>query len=85
MHKLEDLVHQSTAKNTGRRYLLAVSGGLDSMVLLSIFHALKLSFEVAHVNYQLRGLESENDQKLVETFCSKNSIKIHVCRTDLKP
>ena len=84
MHKLEDLVHQATAKHSDRRYLLAVSGGLDSMVLLSIFHALKLSFEVAHVNYQLRGLESENDQKLVETFCSKNSIRIHVCRTDLK-
>jgi tRNA(Ile)-lysidine synthase len=84
MHKLEDLVHQSTAKNTGGRYLLAVSGGLDSMVLLSIFHTLKLPFEVAHVNFQLRGLESENDQKLVETFCSKNSIRIHVCRTDLK-
>ena len=84
MHKLEDLVHQSTAKHSDRRYLLAVSGGLDSMVLLSIFHALKLPFEVAHVNYQLRGLESENDQKLVETFCSKNSIKIHLCRTDLK-
>ena len=84
MHKLEDLVHQSTAKNTGGRYLLAVSGGLDSMVLLSIFHTLKLPFEVAHVNYQLRGLESENDQKLVEAFCSKNSIRIHVCRTDLK-
>lgn len=84
MHKLEDLVHQSTAKNTAGRYLLAVSGGLDSMVLLSIFHALKLSFEVAHVNYQLRGIESENDQKLVEAFCSKNSIRIHVCRTDLQ-
>ena len=60
------------------KYLLAVSGGADSMVLLNLFTELKLSFEVAHVNYGLRGLDSEADQLLVEEICKENNILLHL-------
>ncbi|MBH2025106.1 MAG: tRNA lysidine(34) synthetase TilS [Flavobacteriales bacterium] len=59
-------------------YLLAVSGGADSMVLLHLFTGLKLHFEVAHVNYKLRGKDSEDDRETVENFCVENNISFHV-------
>lgn len=73
--------HQST-------FLLAVSGGADSMTLLYLFQKTGLKFEAAHVNYKLRGKESDLDQKLVEDFCMKNEIKFHlykVSEKDRKP
>lgn len=69
-------------------YLLAVSGGADSMVLSYLFQGLKLNFQVAHVNYKLRGRDSDLDQKMVQDFCEKNHIKFHlyeVSEKDNKP
>ena len=59
-------------------YLLAVSGGVDSMVLAALFHDLGVKFQVAHINYKLRGEDSELDQKVVQDFCEKNHIKFNV-------
>lgn len=72
-------------------YLLAVSGGADSMVLAYLFNELRDSgykFQVAHINYKLRGEDSDLDQKVVEDFCRKNNIKFHsyeVSEKDKKP
>lgn len=58
------------------------------MVLLHLFHVSGLKFEVAHINYKLRGKDSGDDQKLVEDFCLKNKIKFHlygVSEKDKKP
>lgn len=60
------------------QYLLAVSGGADSMVLLELFKDSGLQFQVAHVNYKLRGADSELDQKLVEEYCNSHGIKLHI-------
>ncbi len=62
-------------------YLLAVSGGVDSMVLAHLFNELRDSdyeFHIAHINYHLRGEDSNLDQKLVSDFCLKNNIKFHL-------
>ena len=61
-----------------RKFLLAVSGGVDSMVLAYLFQALGLKFQVAHVNYHFRGEDSNDDQKLVEDFCAKNKMVFHL-------
>ena len=71
-----------------KKFLLAVSGGVDSMVLLHLFKVSGLKFEVAHINYKLRGNDSDLDQKLVEEFCIKNNIKYHlyqISEKDKKP
>ncbi|MCU7618319.1 tRNA lysidine(34) synthetase TilS [Chryseobacterium sp. PBS4-4] len=65
-------------------YLLAVSGGADSMVLAFIFKALGLNFQVAHVNYQLRGKDSDLDKKVVEDFCIYHNIKFHLYKVSEK-
>ena len=69
-------------------YLLAVSGGADSMVLATLFHDFGVKFQVAHINYKLRGQDSDLDQKVVQDFCEKNHIKFNlyeVSEKDNKP
>lgn len=61
-----------------KKFLLAVSGGADSMVILKMFQVRNLKFEVAHINYKLRGEDSDLDQKTIEDFCEKNNIKLHI-------
>ena len=71
-----------------RKHLLALSGGADSMVLAHLFFESNLSFHAAHINYRLRGSDSEADKKTVEDFCFKNKIPLHVYEVsekDLKP
>lgn len=82
--QLENLISFPEKKT----FLLAVSGGADSMVLAFIFKVLGLNFQIAHVNYKLRGEDSDLDQKVVENFCFKNEIKFHlheVSEKDKKP
>lgn len=56
------------------KILLAISGGIDSMVMLHLFQECKFKFSVAHANFQLRDSESEGDENFVKDFCKKNSI-----------
>jgi len=54
--------------------LLAVSGGVDSMVLATLFLESEINFVVAHCNFQLRGSESDEDEKHVDSWCKKHGI-----------
>jgi tRNA(Ile)-lysidine synthase len=63
-------------KNDG--LLIAVSGGMDSMCLLFAINELhKGVIEVAHMNYHLRGMDSDKDEKLVKRICNDLNIKCH--------
>lgn len=59
------------------KHFIAVSGGVDSMVLLHLMRSSNLAFEVLHVNYHLRGEESVKDQLIIEQYCAKHKIKFH--------
>lgn len=61
-----------------KKFLVAVSGGADSMVLATLMKKAGCHLEAAHVNYHLRGNDSERDQRLVEDFCRKHGIKLHL-------
>lgn len=77
---MENLLENFREKN----FLLAVSGGVDSMVLASLFQSLGLLFEVAHINYKLRGKDSDADEKVVENFCNNHQIKFHLYKVSEK-
>lgn len=64
--------------------LLAVSGGIDSMVMLSLF--LKTGFKtgIAHCNFCLRSEESDKDEELVRDFASENKVRFHCERFKTK-
>lgn len=59
-------------------YFIAVSGGVDSMLLLELMFQEKLPIHVLHVNYHLRGIASEEDELLVRNYCKSNNIPITV-------
>jgi tRNA(Ile)-lysidine synthase len=68
----------------GQHLLLAVSGGPDSIALLSLLAALapswRLKLTVVHFNYGLRGSESDGDESFVSSFCQARNIPLVVRR-----
>lgn len=66
------------------RLLVAVSGGRDSMLLVDLLFQLGYDFGIAHVNYQLRGEDSESDEEFVRQFCEKYTIPFFVSRADIQ-
>ncbi len=68
----------------GGPVLLGVSGGIDSMVMATLFAAVGIDFGVAHCNFQLRGAEADLDEQLVHDWCSTNNIPFHTTRFDTK-
>ena len=66
------------------RVLLAVSGGVDSMTMADLFQhsALRLPLAVAHVNFQLRGADSDSDEALVRRWCERSGIPFFVKRVE---
>ncbi len=60
----------------GSKLLLAVSGGVDSVVLTHLCHDSKLDFSVAHCNYNLRGEESDADEKFVVDLADSLEVEV---------
>ncbi|RIJ47181.1 tRNA lysidine(34) synthetase TilS [Maribellus luteus] len=56
------------------RVLLAVSGGIDSMVLLHLFEQSGFEYGVAHCNFRLRGEESDGDERFVREYVQMHGI-----------
>lgn len=69
---------------TDAKFLIAVSGGVDSMTCLALALKLNLKIAVAHVNFQLRAQEGDAETQLVTQFCKKNKIPIYVLKKDTK-
>jgi len=68
--------------NTQSRFLLAVSGGVDSMVLWSLFQQSNLNFGIAHVNFSLRGEDSNLDAQFVKKQAEKLKVECHYLKAD---
>ena len=66
----------------GKKLLLAVSGGIDSMVLVHLCHQLNLDFAIAHCNFQLRGVESNEDEAFVKSHAEKMQVPVFIERFD---
>src|SRR5690348_1765578 len=64
------------------RLFIAVSGGVDSVVLCHLCFVNGLAFEMAHVNFGLRGDESDGDEQFVRQIASHFGVKLHVLKAD---
>ncbi|MCU0419163.1 MAG: tRNA lysidine(34) synthetase TilS [Cyclobacteriaceae bacterium] len=58
----------------GSRFVVAASGGLDSVVLAHLMHQTRQSFCVAHANFQLRGAAAEGDEAFVRQWAEARGI-----------
>jgi len=64
------------------RILLAVSGGIDSVVMCELFHQSGIRFDIAHCNFSLRGEESDGDERFVRNLAERLKVSIHVKKFD---
>ena len=62
--------------------LVAVSGGIDSMVLCDLLLKSGYVFSVAHCNFQLRGADSDNDELFIKDFCERHKISCFIRKFD---
>ena len=60
------------------KVILALSGGIDSMVLADLLLKAKVEFVAAHCNFHLRGEESDGDEKFVRDYAERNGIQCFV-------
>lgn len=72
-----DFIRDNNLASGSDKLLLGVSGGIDSMVMLSLFRKAGFSVAVAHCNFSLRGDESDGDERLVIQECEVNGIELH--------
>lgn len=75
--KFQNHIDQNFPQLKDKKLFLAVSGGIDSMVLVHLCAQLNLNFEVLHCNFQLRGVESEADLQFVVSYCQQQAIAVH--------
>ena len=82
LEKFQSHITQNFPFLTGKKLLLATSGGLDSMVMVHLFKKLPFEFAIAHCNFQLRGIESFGDQNFIQDYAAANEILIFVTQFD---
>src|SRR5258708_7906607 len=72
----------------GSRVIVAVSGGADSVCLLHVLMELapkmELQLEVAHLNHQWRGDESDGDERFVRDLAAKLNLRFHGTKARLE-
>lgn len=63
--------------------LLAISGGLDSVVLAHLLSQNNFQFSLAHMNFQLRGEDSNKDEKFVKELAKQLGVKVYVKKVEI--
>jgi tRNA(Ile)-lysidine synthase len=84
---LEDFINFVQKENLFRadeKILVAVSGGMDSMVLSKLFSMAKFNFGIAHVNFSLRGEESLADEVFVKKWAKTLKVPYYSIVFDTK-
>ena len=82
LQKFQNHTQQNFSFLKEKKLLVAVSGGMDSMLLVDLFQKLKFDFTLAHCNFQLRGTESDGDENFVVTYAKQNDITCFVAKFD---
>ncbi len=84
---IKDTIRRYGMLNSGDRVVVAVSGGPDSVCLLSVLHALSgelgISLHVAHLDHRFRGAESANEALFVEKLAKKLAIPATIENIDV--
>ncbi|MDN3669727.1 tRNA lysidine(34) synthetase TilS [Echinicola jeungdonensis] len=84
---LEQFIRHIREKNlldTEKRYLLAISGGLDSVCLAKLLKLGGIPFAMAHCNFGLRGEESNEDEAFVRSLASEWGVEVFVNKMETK-
>lgn len=77
LQKVKEYIVRNQLLTEGSKILVAVSGGADSMVLLFILQKLGYRCSVAHMNFNLRGQASDEDEKFVKSYATKHHLDFY--------
>lgn len=78
----QDYLAKNVSFLKDKKLLLAISGGIDSMVMIDLFYRQNFQIAIAHCNFQLRGIESFEDQQFIENFAEKNNVPVFITQFD---
>ncbi len=74
--RFNEFVSENRLFNSGQKILLAVSGGMDSMVLWDLFNRTQFKYSIVHCNFQLRGADSDHDEAFVKQQAVMHGVKL---------
>jgi tRNA(Ile)-lysidine synthase len=77
-NKLKNIIHNLDESLKDKKFLLAVSGGADSVALAHLFKKFQYRFIIAHCNFNLRGNESNLDEKFVQILGKNLQIPTYI-------
>lgn len=82
LNKVKAYIEQHQLLQVGKRYLVALSGGADSVCLLLLLRELGYQTDAVHCNFHLRGEESNRDEDFVKSLCEDQHVELHVIHFD---
>lgn len=77
LKRVSDFINIRHLLDKDGKYIVALSGGADSVTLALTLCDLGYNIEAAHCNFHLRGDESDRDENFCIDFCKENSIELH--------
>jgi tRNA(Ile)-lysidine synthase len=75
--KVDSYIRKHNLLNSNDLYLVALSGGADSVALLLLLHEHGYKVHAAHCNFHLRGDESDRDEQFCVDLCNRLGIELH--------
>lgn len=84
IHRIEDYISRNHLLEKDGKYLVALSGGADSVTLLWVLHELRYQIEACHCNFLLRGAESDRDEQFCVQLCEQLGIPLHRIHFDTR-
>ena len=82
--KIVGFIEQHQLLSHGEKYLVALSGGADSVALLLLLCQLDYDVEAVHCNFRLRGEESDRDEQFCISLCRREAIPLHLVHFDTR-
>lgn len=83
-NKVADFIRREQLLTRDGLHLVALSGGADSVALLTVLLRLGYRVEAVHCNFRLRGEESERDERFVESLCAACHVPLHLAHFDTR-
>ena len=85
--KVQAFLQQEQLLQAGQWVILALSGGADSVALLSVCKELQDEYNLhllaAHVNHGIRGEEADQDEAFCQTLCKQLNVELRVLHADV--
>ncbi|MEP7252350.1 MAG: tRNA lysidine(34) synthetase TilS [Ginsengibacter sp.] len=82
LHKFSSYITKQNLFTKNDQLIIAVSGGVDSVVLCELCSTAGFHFKIAHCNFQLRGQESERDETFVKSLGEKYNVQVFLRKFD---